>query len=87
MVTVEKGEIEALSFTAWLATVPPIALGSLTDVEITVVVLFDTGSMPSETVTENVVVSVRPGATRWSVASKMRARIAVCAAAADPENW
>ena len=77
----------ALSLTAWFATVPPIALGSFTDVEITEVALFDTGPPASVTVMSNVVVSVAPGATRFSVGSNTSARIAVCAAAAVPLNW
>ena len=75
----------ALSFTAWPAAAPPIVGASSIDVEIAVVVVLVTAAAtPSFTLIVKVVVSVEPGATRLSVGSYTRARMAVVALAAVP---
>ena len=58
--------------------------GSFTEVEITVVLASTTGPKPSSTLSVKVVVSVSPGATRFSAGSKVRALSAAVAAAAVP---
>ena len=85
IVTPVKGPMVPVSSTVCPATVPAIVGASFTEVVTTVVVPFTTGAAtPSSTMMVKVVVSLSPGATRFSVGSKLRPRIAVVASAALP---
>ena len=68
-----------------LALPPVIAAASFTEVLTTCVVLSTAGAaMPSLMLIVNVLVSVLPGATRFAVGVKTKARIAAVALAAVP---
>ncbi len=71
-----------VAFSATLAVPPEVTLGvSLIEVETTVVVALLAVVVPSFTVMVKVVVSVDPGATRFSAGSKTSWRIAAWALA------